>query len=250
MRLRCVALALCLPLGCQGLADQRESRESATPAAQASDRESTISTVNCEETPAPVPPIDDGLGRAAACIEKGDNAGAVEHFRKHLQAHPEQIMIRAYLAEILLKMKKLPDAQHQFECFIADAQESTGPAKKHVLHCHTRLMEIALDRDDAYSEHLHRGIGMVLLARQLEAGMNSADVEPGFRERLLCKSVAELTKAKKLRPDEPRPHYYLVEAFTKLDQPRSADRAFQMAKSLSALLPLPPAEQKTLYAVR
>jgi Tfp pilus assembly protein PilF len=209
----------------------------------------TVVVAKHEETPAPpaLPAGEDALGLAAACIEKGDVSGAAEQLRKHLRAHPRQIMIRAYLAELLLKMKDLPEAQHQFDCFIAEAQGAKGPAHKHVLHCHTRLMEIAQDRDDAYGEHLHRGIGMVLLARQLEAGIGSEDVEPGFRERLLCKAVAELNRARKLRPDEPRPHCYLVEVFTKLDQPRSADKASQTAKSLAALLPLPPNELKALY---
>jgi Flp pilus assembly protein TadD len=88
---------------------------------------------------------------------------------------------------------------------------------------------------------------MVLLVRQLEAGIGSEEVEPGFRERLLCKAVAELNKAKKLRPDEPRPHCYLVEVFTKLDQSRSADKALQTAKRLAALLPMPPSELRALY---
>ena len=125
-------------------------------------RSVSIVAAKFEETPAPPSqpvPGEDALGLAASCIEKGDNAGAEGHFIKHLQAHPEQIMIRAYLAEILLKMKKLPEAQQQFDRFIAEAQDADGPAKKHVLHCHTRLLEIALDRDDAYGEHLHRGIG-------------------------------------------------------------------------------------------
>lgn len=248
MRFRWFALALCLAAGCRGLGTRlpREATERT-----AADSEPIVAA-KFEETPASLPPSPpaDALGLAAVCIEKGDNDGAIEQFRKHLQAHPEQIMIRAYLAELLLKMKRLPEAQHQFDRFIAEAQDAKGPAQKHVLHCHTRLMEIALDRADAYSEHLHRGIGMVLLARRLEAGIGSDEVEPGFRERLLCKAVAELNKAKKLRSDEPRPHCYLVEAFTKLDQPRSAEKALQSAKSLAALLPLPASEMKAIYAER
>lgn len=245
MRFRCVALFLCLTLGCRGLTRQREGGEIGEPIKPSE----AVAQARFEETPTPVtsPMMDDSLGLAALCIEKGDSTGAAEHLGKHLQAHPEQIMVRAYLAEILLKTKKLPEAQHQFERFIAEAQDSNGPARKQALHCHTRLMEIAQDRDDSYAEHLHRGIGMVLLARQLEGNIDREDVEPGFRERLLCKAVAELNKAKKLRPDEPRPHCYLVEAFKKLDQPRSAEKAAQTAKSLSALLPLAPAEMHSLH---
>ncbi len=251
MRIRCVALVLCLSLGCRGLSRPDEFAETAKESPLPVDHDVVTVAATFVETPASATtPSEDALGLAAACIEKGDSAGAAEQLAKHLQAHPDQIMIRAYLAEVLLKMKRFAEAQHQFERFIADAQEAKGPANKHILHCHTRLMEIAQERDDLYGEHLHRGIGMVLLARQLAAEIDSADVEPGFRERLLCKGVAELNKAKKLRPDEPRPYCYLFEAFIKLDQPRSADRAWQTARNRSALLPLSLSEQKTLLAPR
>lgn len=245
MRFRCVALVLGLAVGCRGLTTLPVDSDS-QPVQQSS---KAVSVARHEETPAPSTPApDDPLGLAAACIEKGDQAGAAEQLRKHLQAHPEQIMIRAYLAEQLLRMKKYLEAQHHFDRFISEAQDAEGPARNHVLHCHTRLMEIAQNRDDLYAEHLHRGIGMVLLARKLDTGIGNAEVEPGFRERLLCKAVAELNRAKKLRPDEPRAYCYLVEVFRKLDQPRSAERASESAKKLAALLPLAPAEMKALQS--
>ncbi len=159
-------------------------------------------------------------------------------------------MIRAYLAEMLVKMNKLADARDQFERFIADAQSVEGAAREHVLHCHTRLMEIAQTRGDVYEEHLHRGIGMVILARRLEASGESGEAEWCFRERMLCKAAAELAAAKKMRPDEPRPHWYLVEVWTKLGQPRAAAKSLKLAKATAALMPLPPAEQSALVAAR
>jgi tetratricopeptide (TPR) repeat protein len=192
---------------------------------------------------------DDALDLAASCVERGDSEGAAVHFQRHLKLHPEQIMIRAYLAELLFKMKRMPDAQDQFERFIAAAQDAAGAVREHVVHCHTRLMQIAQERGDAYGEHLHRGIGMVLLARQLEAA-RADEVDAGFREHILCKAVSELTRARKARPDEPRPCFYLAEVWTKLAQPRSADRALRQAKDLAALLPLAPAEQRALARAR
>lgn len=199
-------------------------------------------------TPAPAATPDDSLSLAASCIERGDTEGAVLHMSKHLKQHPEQIMIRAYLAELLLKLGKLSDSQDQFERFISGAQEGEGPARQHLVHSHTRLKEIAQARDDLYGEHLHRGIGMVLLARKLE--MIREEPEPGFRERILCKAAQELTQAAKRRPDEPRPHWYLVEVWNKLDQSRSAEKSLKTAKAKSALLPLPPAEQRALSRAR
>ena len=58
-------------------------------------------------------------------------AGAAAHFKNHLQRYPDQIMVRAYLAELLFKLSKLPDAQDQYERFIAEAQQNEGPARQH-----------------------------------------------------------------------------------------------------------------------
>jgi hypothetical protein len=221
-----------------------ESAEvAATPQLEA---QSTLASAPIVATPTTAAaPAEDCLGMAAVCIEKGDSASAANHLKRHIAAHPDQIMIRAYLAEILFKTKQNADAQHQFEQFVADAQDATGPPRKHIIHCHTRLMEIAQERKDNYGEHLHRGIGFVLLARQLDKAL-ADEAEPGFRERLLCKASQELTKAHKLRPDEPRPSWYLFEVWTRLDQPRSAEKALRQTKSLALLSPLPPSEQRAL----
>ncbi len=196
----------------------------------------------------PVPDAADGLDRAADCIEKGDPAGAIAHLQRHLRQFPEQIMIRAYLAELLLKADRLAEAQDQYERFLAEAHAAEGPARKQVVHGHTRLMEIAQKRDDDYHERLHRGIGMVLLVRQLdEAGESD---EPAFRERMLCKAATELGKASRLCPDEARPHWYLVEVWTKLAQPRPAEQALKQARSRAELMPLPRSEQRSLMLAR
>ena len=244
MRVSWILLLACLPIGCQGLT--RREREPIN-VEQVQVQPSAVVTAKFEDQ---VPRTDDALSLAATCIEKGDSAGAIQHMKSHIRQYPDQIMIRAYFAELLLKANNLPDAQDQFERFIAAAQDSDGPPRKHLLHCHTRLMEIAQTRADAYREHLHRGIGMVLLARQLESSEARAELEQGFRERLLCKAAAELTKAKKLRPDEPRPLCYLAEAYAKLEQPRSAEKTLKQAKALAAFLPVTPAEQRALSLAR
>jgi predicted Zn-dependent protease len=260
MRLRHLALILCFCLGCKSTAKKKADDEGGPelPKVQALrddpetgvperlPRAEVVRASYAEITPTPAPAEDDALGQAAACVEKGDEAGAAAHLGRHVKAHPEQVMIRAYLAEVLLKLNRLPEAQDQFERFTAEAQERGGPAAKHVLHCHTRLMEIAQRRDDEYGEHLHRGIGMVLLARRLDAAEAKEEATPAFRERLLCRASAELTTAGKLRLDEPRPHWYLREVWSRLEQSRPAERELAKAKALATLMPLPPAEQKEL----
>jgi len=245
MAIRCMIICLFLCLGCHTAGTERGTP---TFTVNVPKNDDPVIALAAHEEAAPRPAAassDDSLILAAGCIEKGDPAGAAEHLKKHVRMHPDQLMIRAYLAELLLKLSCLPDAQFHFEQFLADAQDSDGPARQKILHCHTRLMEIAQRRDDLYRERLHRGIGFVLLARQLDSEKTD-DVEGGFRERLLCKASVELASARKLRPDEPRPCWYLAEVWNKLHQYRSAEKALRNAKSLAALLPLPPAEQRAL----
>lgn len=194
--------------------------------------------------------VEDGLSLAATCLKRGDALAAAGHLREHLKRFPEQVMIRAYLAELLFKSAKYADAQDQFERFIAEASESDGPARENVVHVHTRLMEIAQQRDEAYGEHLHRGIGMVLLVRKLDESGVADETEPGLRERMLCKAAAELGRAAKQRASEARPYWYLAEVWKKLDQPRPREKALAMARERAALMPLASAEQRALLLAR
>src|SRR5438045_3695670 len=49
-------------------------------------------------------PDDDPLTLAAECLEAGDESAACTHLEAHVRAHPEQIMFRAHLAELLVKV--------------------------------------------------------------------------------------------------------------------------------------------------
>jgi hypothetical protein len=233
MKARLFGLCLGLCVGCQALVPSQLVAPSEPVA---------------EESNAPVtPPIDtdDSLQQAASCVEQGNEAGAVPHMLRHVQAHPDQIMIRAYLAELLLRLKRLPEAQRHFERFIADAQQVTGPANKHLIHCHTRLMEIAQEREDAYAEHLHRGIGLLLLARQ--KGILAEADDPALLQKLLCKAATELTEAHTLQPADARPCVYLFEVWTALDQPLPASKALRHARVEAPFSThLTPAEQRVL----
>src|SRR5262245_42570198 len=193
---------------------------------------------------------DEALQLAAGCIERGDEAGAVPHMLRHVEANPDQIMIRAYLAELLLRLDRLPEAQRHFERFVAEAQQTDGPARKQLIHCHTRLMEIAQDREDAYGERLHRGIGLLLLARQ-EQALGEAKEPAALRQQLLCKAAAELNEAHKARPDEARPSWYLFEVWSALNQSRPAEQALRQARDAAPFsTTLTPGERLGLAAVR
>lgn len=177
----------------------------------------------------PPAPAADALSRAADCLDRGDEAGALPHLRAHLDAHPDALMIRAHLAELLLKRGDLTEARGQFERFVADAQLTAGPANAHLIHCHARLMAIAEETGDAYRESLHRGIGLVLLVRRWDADPDRRD--EAAAEQTLAKAAAALRAAAAERPGDPRAHLYLSEAYARLGQPSAARAARRAARA-------------------
>jgi hypothetical protein len=57
-------------------------------------------------------------------------------------------------------------ARDEFKLAIRHEQDELEPDLPHMVQCHTRLVEIGEVQGAAYLIHLHRGIGMLLLARQ------------------------------------------------------------------------------------
>jgi hypothetical protein len=160
------------------------------------------------------------LSLAAAYLQQNDSDGGCAHLAEYVDANPDQLLIRARYAELLLQLRRLPEARAQFEALVCDAQGCSGPAAPDLIHCHGRLMAIAEESEDIYNEHLHRGIGLFLLARKRGA---MPDPEPGLSaEGILFKAAAELTLAHLTRPDEARPCWYLYEVWSRLGQRQPA----------------------------
>lgn len=190
----------------------------------------------------PPEPAADHLALAAACVERGDQPAAATHLERYVRANPDQLMFRAHLAELLLKTGQDERAKFHFDTFVADAQSATGPAKAHLVHCHTRLMELGNRADDRHAELLHRGIGLLLLVRDQDADPKARDDE--FREQMLCQSIRALTDAKELKPTDPRPLVYLAEAHDRAGNRRGADTARAAARTLSTPGTLTAAESR------
>jgi tetratricopeptide (TPR) repeat protein len=185
----------------------------------------------------------DGLAKAADCLDRGDHAGAVPHLAAHARAYPDQVMTRAYLAELLFKLGRYDAAAGEFERFVAAAQPMTGPPHRHLVHCHTRLMAIAAATGDSFAEHLHRGIGLLLLVRQWDA--DPARRDEGAAAETLAKAAAALREAKAFRPTDPRANLYLADVYARLGQPGPAKAAARAAKA-GVPFGLTPAEAEWL----
>jgi tetratricopeptide (TPR) repeat protein len=186
------------------------------------------------------------LSLAAAYLEKGDDAAACPHLSRYLTAHPEHLVVRGHFAELLLRMQRMKEARAEFERFVADAQDQEDqPAARQLIHCHSRLMEIAEASEDEYNQHLNRGIGLFLLARERAV---LPDAEEGVlpTEGLLCKAAGELTLARLERPDEARPQWYLYEVWSRLPARKPALTCLRAAEVAAPFSYLTPAEQRSL----
>jgi tetratricopeptide (TPR) repeat protein len=184
------------------------------------------------------------LSLAAAFIEQGDEPGACRHLTRYLDSNPHHLDIRIHLADLKLRMRRLDDARAEFERCIAVAQIHPLLAEAQLLHCHARLMEIAELIEDGYGEHLHRGIGLSLLARQV-ARASDPDGELSS-EGLLCKAAGELTLAQMERPGEARPNWYLFTVWSLLDQQQAAIRCLKLAAENAPFTDLTPPERSSL----
>src|SRR5262249_7132250 len=184
------------------------------------------------------------LSLAAAYLELGDDAGACPHLGHYIEARPEQAAVRGQYAELLYRLKRTREARDQFDRFVGDAQERGGVAAKNLLHGHSRLMEIAEKEEDAYSEHLNRGIGLLLLARARAELID--EVNDQTRESLLCKAAGELTLACQERPDEARPCWYLYQVWSALAQRSLAGRWLRDAQTSAPFSYLTPSERCSL----
>jgi predicted Zn-dependent protease len=196
--------------------------------------------VPASATQPPTPnPSEDHLALAAACTERGDQPAAASHLEQYVKANPDQLMFRAHLAELLFKIDQPERAKFHFEKFISDAQTATGPVNKHLVHCHTRLMEIGGRADDRHAEMLHRGIGLLILVKQTEG-------EDEFREEMLCKAIKALLEAAEAKPTDARVQLYLSEAHALTGNRRAADTARDKARSLATPGTLTLAESRRL----
>jgi tetratricopeptide (TPR) repeat protein len=238
MRLRIVRLLpITVCLGCAVLPTHSDDDPSTTP--------SDPVTARASEDKEPEPQDSQRLLQAAAMhLEKGEHAAALPCLTRYVEQNPDHVAIRAHLAELLLKLDKQDDAREQLERFIVDAQLQGEPASRNLASGYVRLMEIAQKQGDEYAEHLDRGIGLYCIAEQVLATPDGAD-DPSV-QRSLFKAIDELKSAAMLRSSEPRPYWYMHEAWSALGQSLPARQALRRARKFAVLGGLTPAEEEAL----
>ena len=184
------------------------------------------------------------MSLAAAYLEAGNDEAACTHLARYLAAYPEHVIVRSHYAELLRRLHRDREARREFERFIADAQDNGDEIIRHIVHAHTRLMEIAEGQDDEYGIRLNRGLGLYWLARERTAVKGVDDQLPA--EGLLSRAAAELDLAQRERPGEARPCWYLYAVWSQLGQKQFALRWLRRATELVTVTPLTPAETRSL----
>lgn len=258
---RCVILLLVASAGCQSfrlpaagsrpssihqliqptaIEPAKETTESRPPIAES--RQPKAQSPGPPAKPAPDP--EEHLNRAVALLEKGADGEALPYLERYVAERPDQLVARANLGELLFRQKKFNDSRLHFELFIGLAQEQGDAAFRYLIHCHSRLVEIAEEQADAFGEHLNRGIGLYLLACK-RASEPDPDGDCSV-DSLLCRAAGELREARREQPDESRTHFYLYEVYSRLGQHAAAREALAAADSHALLSRLTPLERRQL----
>jgi len=184
------------------------------------------------------------MSLAAAYLEMGKDEEACAHLARYVAAQPEHAVARAHYAELLVRLHRPKEGRAEYERFLADLQDQENDSLRAQIHCHSRLMELAEAEEDDYTAHLHRGIGLYLLARERNApGIPEDDLSV---EGLLCKAAGELSIARALRPAEARPCWYLYAVWSRLGQQQPAQRCLREAGAAAPFTFLTPVEQRGL----
>src|SRR5438105_1143875 len=119
VRLGFLLMLLCFAAGCQ----------TATP-----DQLASLPLVarGAEPGLATLPPRD-SVELAADCLARGDDAGAASHLTRHVTTHPDQLVFRAQLAEVLARLDRLPEAQAHLTAAAAQAQTGSAAARNRLV---------------------------------------------------------------------------------------------------------------------
>jgi tetratricopeptide (TPR) repeat protein len=189
------------------------------------------------------------LSIAAAYLELNDERQALPHLASYVRAVPDHLIMRVHYAEILFRLQLFQEARTQFEEFLVLGQDRSETTPTLLIEVHSKLMEIGELTEDEYTERLHRGIGLYLLAGERNR-LGEPDATLSV-EGLLCRAVTELKEAAEQRPQEARPLWYLYLTWTRLGERPQALRALHQAEQNAGFSRMTPFEEQEMqFALR
>lgn len=184
------------------------------------------------------------LERAAAALAQGQERDAAALLEQYLHHEPRHLFIRAQVAELLYRQQLWEQSRHHFQCCVGLAQEFGDAAYSYLIHAHSRLVDIAEVEQDAFTEHLHRGIGLFELAREKARRSNaSASREV---DSILGRAALSLHDARTYDPRSARLYWYLYKVWSHLGQHSAACQALVQADELKFFAELTPQEKRDL----
>jgi hypothetical protein len=189
---------------------------------------------------------DDPLTIVAESLDRGDKSTAATHLEIYVRQHPDQVMFRLQLAELLIQIDRDTKAKIHYEQFASDAQTAKGSVRDYLVHAHTRLMEIGQRAGDQFAELFHRGVGFLILVQEQD---RNPDRDVDFCEEMLCKSLRAFNEARELRPEDPRVRVYLAEVYELMGNRRGAAAERAAARNRNLPDQLSPGE-RALILVR
>jgi tetratricopeptide (TPR) repeat protein len=189
--------------------------------------------------------VQNHLSLAAAFLESGDTKSACKHLGLYLEQNPERLNLRAHYAELLWRIGKKSQAALEFKHFLILAEENDDDTLAQMIQAHSRLMELADEKDHEYAKRLHRGVGLYLLALRRSRLSDPEGQLPV--EALLRKSLIELNLAHKIGPREARPCWYQYLVARQLGQHQQAQRWLKAAQDAADFTPLTATELCRLH---
>lgn len=182
------------------------------------------------------------LRQVAQQLDAGQYDVALTGLRRYVEAFPQHLTMRAHLAELHLRLGQIPEAMEHLEYYLTQAPLH-GETAQHRVHCHTRLVELAVAQGNDYAEHLHRGGGLLALAEQIQR----QDPDDPAAQRILFQAITELKQAVDRKPSEARPHFWLARCWDLLGQSQPAREHRAKARHLAPQSDLSEAELTVLF---
>jgi tetratricopeptide (TPR) repeat protein len=183
------------------------------------------------------------LLKATAALEARNTGAAAAHLRRYVEIYPDAVLIRMQLGELYFEQQRWGEAASEFQLALGEVVEPGLPIHCR-LHAHSRLMELASERNDSYQEELHRGIGLVLLAEHRQTQKQNDEMVSAAQ--LFGKARNALVKASEARTQDARPALYLVSVWQGMQQHANALAALEKAQLLSHLTSLSAYERLQL----
>lgn len=193
---------------------------------------------------APADQAEQLLERAAAQLAQGQELAAVTLLEEYLNYEPRHLFIRAQVGELLFRQQKWAAARQHFQWCVGLAQEFGHPAYKYLIHAHSRLVDIAEAEENAFAEHLHRGIGLYELACHREK--EAEPISPAELTSIFGRSLLSLQDARSADPTAARPHWYLYLVWSRLGQYAAARRSLEEADQRKFFAELTPSERRQM----